>query len=140
MKVTAPQTDPREGVYRITGELSGEAVDITWDLYRDDLSFGGDGFSGFVDGIWLDGPIRTSANAGFTTNPPPGTSPGSIPSFVGQIYGAESDPLFPGQVGNGYTLTGTRAEKGTSFPLLVAYSRSGRDTTGVVTAIQVSGP
>jgi hypothetical protein len=143
LKITAPRTDPREGIYRIRGQLSGINVDITWDIYRDPLSFQGDGFSGFVDGAWVEGAIRTSANIGFGESAVVdlGTpSPGNANAFVGQIFGPAMDAIFPGQVGNGYTLVGNRAERGTPFLLRVTYLRNNQTVTGTVNAVQISGP
>ena len=137
LKVTAPQTDPREGMYRLTGRLSGVNVSVLWDLYRDVLTTKGNGFSGFVDGQWIDGPISTSANALLDVGPD-GSS--LTNAFAGQIYGPTTSSLFPGQVGESYDLSGIRAARGTAFPLQVIYQRNGRTVTDTLSAVQISGP
>ena len=61
---------------RLTGQLSGVDVNVTWDLYRDALSPGGNNFAGFVDGVWVDNAsLHISANVSFSTaSAPPGRS------------------------------------------------------------------
>jgi hypothetical protein len=137
IKVTAPQTDAREGVYRLTGNLSGHNVDITWNLYRDALTTGGDGFSGFVDGTWIDGTIRTSANALLDVGPDGNTLSNA---FAGEVYNLPLAPTLPGQVGEAFDFTGMRAARGTPFPVQVIYQRNGSTVTDTLTAIQISGP
>src|SRR6185436_7893051 len=110
LDVTAPQIDQREGVYQITGRLGDVLVDITWNLYRDLLTPNASGFSGFVDGTWVDGPRHTSANAVIALQPDPQFGPAT---FAGTIYGAVRLPDLPGQVGNSYQITGLRATPGT---------------------------
>jgi uncharacterized protein DUF4249 len=130
LRVTAPQRDPREGVYRISGGLAGVAVDVTWDVYRDiQKSQGqdegqGDGFSAFVDGAWVDGPVRTSANGSFR-----GTT------FMGEMFGPTSRP----NTKPAYVLSGTRPQQGTPFAMEVSVT-SDPLTTYTLTAVQVSGP
>src|SRR6185295_18640302 len=108
------------------GNLSGQNISVLWDLYRDPLSFGGDGFSGYVSGSWVDGPINTSSNVALR--------PGR---FEGVIFGEEANPTFPGQVGNAYNLVGQRAAAGQPFQLQVTYTRNGQSVTGTLTALQL---
>jgi hypothetical protein len=137
LDVTAPQIDQREGVYQITGRLGDVLVDITWNLYRDLLTPNASGFSGFVDGTWVDGPRQTSANAVIALQPDPQFGPAT---FVGTIYGAVRLPDLPGQVGNSYQLTGLRATPGTPFPVVVTYRDGGFERSDTLTAVQVRSP
>ena len=129
LRVTAPQLDPREGLYRLTGQVGGVIVDVTWDVYRDALVSGptfdqGDGFFAFVDGQWVGGAVHTSANGSFG-----GTT------WMGEMFGPTStDAANPTQF-----LSGTRAAKGTPFRVLVAATRSG-PPVDTLTAVQISGP
>ena len=121
LRVTAPQTDPREGVYRFTGEVAGSSVDVTWDVYRDALS--ATRIRAFVDGRWVGDSVRTSANGFFTGDMFRGTmfsSPDAGPPTVSHV------------------LVGTRAAPGTPFPVTVRSTTTGSVDT--VTALQISGP
>ena len=148
LKVLAPQTDPREGVYRITGTLAGTPVNITWDLYQDVLgaeSIDGNepvfrAFSGFVEGTWIDGPVSTSANVEMSNTLRPGRNGVADSDFFGAIYGEATDPVFPGQVGVQYTLSGQRRDRGQPFSLLVEYRRNGTSRMDTLTAVQETGP
>ncbi len=122
LRVTAPQTDPREGVYHLTGRVAGAPVDVTWDVYGDPLLAAS--FRAFVDGQWLGVPVRTSANGNFG-----GTN------FLGTMFNTtNTDKANPA-----FFLAGTRPPRGTPFPLLVrpATASGPMDT---LTAVQVSGP
>ena len=129
LRVTAPQADPREGVYRLTGRVRRVAVDVTWDVYRDALVEGeafasGDGFFAFVDGPWVNGPVRTSANGSFG-----GTT------FMGEMFGPTTiDAPKPA-----YFLSGTRAPQGVPFSVMVS-AANGSARIDTLTAVQVSGP
>jgi hypothetical protein len=67
MRVTAPQTDAREGVYRLTGTLGTTDLDLTCDFYLDDLDTGA--FSAFLDGQWVAGPLHSSGDGRFWPDP-----------------------------------------------------------------------
>ncbi len=121
VKVVAPQRDPREGVYHLTGSVGGAAVDVTWDVYGDPIDT--TSFRAFVDGQWAGGPIHTDAN---------GTYAGT--SWQGILLSpAPPDTAYPA-----YVLTGTRAAPGTPFPLVVTQPGAARADT--VVAVQVSSP
>jgi hypothetical protein len=121
LRVTAPQTDAREGVYRFTGEVAGSAVGVTWDVYRDALS--ATRIRAFVDGRWAGDSVRTSANGNFT---------GDL--FRGTMFNSPA----AGRPTVRYTLVGTRAAPGTPFPVTVRSTATGSVDT--VTAVQISGP
>jgi hypothetical protein len=129
LRVTAPQLDPREGRYHLTGVVGGAAVDVTWDVYRDPLANGstfgpGDGFCAFVDGQWVGGAVRTSANGSFV-----GTT------WRGRMFG----PTSTDSANLTFLLSGTRAAQGTPFPVLVAPARA-VSQVDTLTAVQISGP
>jgi hypothetical protein len=129
LRVTAPQLDPREGRYHLTGVVGGAVVDVTWDVYRDPLvsgsTFGqGDGFCAFVDGQWVGGAVRTSANGSFA-----GTT------WRGRMFG----PTSSDSANLTFLLSGTRAAPGTPFPVLVAPARN-VSQVDTLTAVQISGP
>jgi hypothetical protein len=129
LRVTAPQLDPREGLYHLTGQVGGVVVNVTWDVYRDALASGptfgqGDGFFAFVDGQWVGGAVRTSANGSFA-----GTA------WMGEMFGPTStDAANPA-----YFLSGTRAAQGTPFRVLVSPTRT-VSQVDTLTAVQISGP
>lgn len=123
LRVTAPQTDPREGVYRLSGRVAGVDVNVTWDVYRDALA-GRVGFRAFVDGQWVNGPVRTSANGRFG-----GTS------FTGMMFGPTSIDV----VNATYFLSGTRAAQGMPFRVMVSPANDAAKVD-TLTAVQVSGP
>ncbi|HUL48396.1 MAG TPA: DUF4249 family protein [Gemmatimonadales bacterium] len=128
LRVVAPQTDPREGIYHLTGHVAGIAVDVTWNAYREPLVSGatfdqGDAFCAFVDGQWVGGPIRTSANGSFPDS-----------TWVGRMFG----PTHTDAANPTYVLTGIRAAKGVPFKLTVRPVVGTRVDT--VSAVQVSGP
>jgi len=129
LRVTAPQLDPREGRYHLTGTVGGVAVDVTWDVYRDPLltgsTFGqGDGFCAFVDGQWVGGAVHTSANGSF-----PGTT------WRGRMF----EPTGTDAANLTFLLSGTRTAPGTPFPVLVAPARNAAQVD-TLTAVQISGP
>ena len=124
LRVTAPRTDPREGVYRLTGRVRGVDVDVTWDVYRDPFLAGPSfEFLAFVDGKWVNGTVRTSANGSLV-----GTT------LMGTMFGPTNiDVARPS-----YFLVGTPAPLGTPFRVMVNAANRARVDT--ITAIQVSGP
>jgi hypothetical protein len=129
LRVTAPQLDPREGIYRMTGRVGGVPVDLTWDVYRDALS--ATRIRAFVDGHWDLDSVRTSANGSFT---------GDV--FRGTIF---SEAIFPegpliGLPSPAYTLIGTRAAPGTPFPVAVRLVRPNPPAPDTLMAVQLSGP
>jgi hypothetical protein len=121
LRVTAPRSDPREGVYHLTGHVSGMPVDVTWDVYGDPIATS---FRAFVDGQWTAGPVHTSANGSYV-----GTT------FSGTMFGA-TDTDTPNPT---FFLAGTRPAQGTPFPVLVTPA-SGPPIVDTLTALQVSGP
>jgi hypothetical protein len=121
LKVVAPQFDPREGVYRLTGTVAGAPVDVTWDVYGDPIDT--TSFRAFVDGQWAGGPLHTDANGEF-----------GGAGFQGTMFA----PAAPDTAFASYRLSGTRAAAGTPFPLVVA--RPGAAQPDTVTAVQVASP
>lgn len=69
LHVTAPQTDAREGQYRLSGSRGGQPVDLVFDLFLDDLASNSsqDAFSAFVSGALDGGAVQRSADGYFFT-------------------------------------------------------------------------
>lgn len=71
-RVTGPRQDPREAVYRITGSIHGDVVDVLFEPYldidREPLGIPG-AFSAFFDGMWRGQPIETSVGGAFDGDP-----------------------------------------------------------------------
>ena len=126
LRVTAPQIDPREGVYRFTGQVGGAPIDVTWDVYRDFLSE--TRIRAFVDGHWGGDSVRTSANGSFT---------GDL--FRGTIYSATVTPPATGP-SPAYTLSGTRTAPGTPFPVAVRPASPAPPRADTVMVVQTSSP
>lgn len=128
LRVTAPQTDPREGTYRLTGTVDSTPVDVILDLYIDEIE--PLQFSAFLDGTWLQGPLHLSGD---------GTFGYGQPDTITLLFG--SGVSRTGAYTLLYTLTGVRTADRTPFTIQV----TGQDATGIhhqgtVTAQQISGP
>jgi len=132
LRVTAPQIDPREGVYRLTGQVRRDSVDVTWDVYRDALS--ATRIRAFVDGHWGSQSVRTSANGSFTGE----VFRGTIFYSVGEGPVAPTPQAF--DPGPAFTFIGTRAAPGTPFPVEVRIAGLNPPPADTVMAVQVSGP
>ena len=126
LRVRAPQTDPREGVYRITGTLDGTPVDITFDLYIDVVE--PRLFSGFWDGQWVGGDLHTSGDGFFYGDP---STSDSLLVYI-PAGGADSTGV--------YSLSGIRSDDRSPFPLAVELFDSTRTVTDTLTAQQIGGP
>jgi hypothetical protein len=61
LRVVEGQEDQREGLYRISGTFDNVAVDVLFDVYLEPHRTDGR-FSAFVDGVWVEGPVSTSAD------------------------------------------------------------------------------
>ncbi|MBI3982126.1 MAG: hypothetical protein HY337_04395 [Gemmatimonadetes bacterium] len=134
LRVVAAVDDPREGRYRVTGQTSAGAVDVTLEAYLDDLQEGA--FSAFVEGAWLGFSLRTSGD-GFLgkSSGPPGLSSETL-AF--QFQSSSGDTLGPVV----FTLHGTRSTSSEPFTLLLSgLSGTGREVLrDTLTAQQISGP
>lgn len=128
LRVVAPLNDPRDGVYRLTGTVGGDSVNVSLELYVDEVQRYL--FSAFVRGMWWNGPIDLSAD-GFL---PPG--PGGEMDFHFSI--PSGDTLAPTL----HDFTGLRPAAGTAFPVIVTtYSPNQRAAlVDTLTALQISGP
>lgn len=131
LRVVAPQSDPREGRYRLTGTLDGVSVDLVLDLYLDELEPGG--FSAFATGQWREGFIATDGDGTL--------GPGGAPSSMSFHFSVP----WPGDSlgrASSYSLRGERASAGAAFPMVVQSFIAGRAQPRVdtLTAQQVSGP
>ena len=131
LRVTAPQTDPREGTYRVTGTLNGTPVDMTFDLYIDPIDTGS--FSAFVDGTWLEGAVHLSGDGSFGQGQP---------DMLTLSFGMGiSDGRFTSANAALYVLSGTRTADRSPFPIQVAsYPTAGTPPHATLTAQQISGP
>jgi hypothetical protein len=131
VRVTAPQRDPREGVYRLYGPLTlagvSTSVDVTWDVYLDAPSGPGQ-FSALTDGTWIEGPVHASVD---------GTFAGGLHA---QFYGVPLDPLAATRAFYEVDYNGPLPPRGTPFTATVRAVVGNRITTDRVTVVQVSGP
>ena len=127
LRVVAPVDDPREGTYRLTGVLDTANVDVTLELYLDDVQ--PTWFSAFVRGSWWEGPIDLSTDGVF-----PAHEPGRMTfNFVGPFR----DSLPPAR----YYLEGVRPAARVPFPVIVrTFFPPNRDVVDTLTAQQISGP
>ena len=131
VRVSAPQTDPREGVYRISGQLTrlgGVNVDVTWDVYLDALSQSTDGFSAFMDGTWVEGSVRTSVDGRFSDG------------FHAQFYGLPPDPLANTRPLYELDYSGPLPARGMPFDVALTAVVAAGSTADHVTVVQLSGP
>jgi hypothetical protein len=132
LRVVAPQKDPREGGYRLSGSVGGVPVDVSLEVYLDQLE--GSGFSAFVVGRWREGPIDTHGDGSFGVQ-----GRGTNMVFQLQI------PWPQDSLGRAvfYLLRGERNSSGAPFPMVVqslipdAAAPLKLDT---LAAQQVSGP
>jgi len=119
--------DPREGVYSIAGQLNGQAVDVTMELYLDALTDGV--FAAFIDGIWLGTAIHCTADGLFGTV---GNRNAFDLAFL--LAGNQPDPQE-------WVLSGERIAGITGFQIVVRGTNVGPDPVeGALSAVQTSGP
>lgn len=125
LRVVAPVDDPREGVYRLTGVVDTVNVDVTLELYLDEVER--DQFSAFVRGAWLGGAANLSGDGSFD------------PTGELRFYFNVSAPDT--LTGGSYVLRGTPKSGGTPFPLeLRGFIPGQRDAlVDTLTAQQISG-
>jgi hypothetical protein len=126
LRVTAPQTDPREGTYRITGTLDGTPVDIRFNLYIDAVE--PRLFSGFVDGPWVGGDLQATGDGFFNGG---ASDPNALLIYV---------PAGVVDSTGAYSLSGERTDDRSPFPLAAQLQGSTRTVTATLTAQQISGP
>lgn len=126
LRVVAPVDDPREGLYRLTGVLDTLNVDVTLELYLDDVE--PELFSAFVRGSWLEGPIDLSGDGRFL--------PGGLGAMELDFQVFKGDTLPP----TDYRLVGFRKAGGAPFPMALLGYRSPASTEDTLTARQISGP
>jgi hypothetical protein len=126
VRVTAPQRDPREGVYRIFGGANG--VDVRWDVYLDAAS-GPDEFSALTDGTWIEGPVSSSVDGTFAGG------------FQARFYGLPADPLATTRALYLLDFSGPLPARGTTFTATLRTAVGNRPTTtDRVSVVQISGP
>ena len=123
LRVVAPQNDPLEGVYRITGLMDSVPVDATFELYLDAVH--PEGVSAFVRGAWWDGPVDVSGDGWFD------------PTGWFLFY---LDSHSPGY--QQFLLQGILRPGGEPFPLEVRWFDPDRrySLADTLTAQQISGP
>ena len=132
VRVTGPVDDPREGTYRMSGDAAGTALDLTLELYLDDLDRGA--FAAFVAGRWFDGPLKLSADGWFG---PPHATTGDPNEFTFTI-----ELLRPGATSpTNYLLRGTRAANGAPFQVRLIWAPPGGTMPfeATLTARQIDG-
>ena len=61
IRVTGTIDDPREGFYRMTGDVEGVAVDLGWELYLGRTVSGFETGAAFLSGTWVTGVVGNSA-------------------------------------------------------------------------------
>jgi len=108
LAVVAPQTDPREGRYRITGTARDVSVDLTLDVYLDELGSTPqwDVFSAFVNGMSFLGTVRRSGDGFFVVD--------GGPEDGGLVFGFDI-PTADGL--RHFELVGYPSSDGTAFPV-----------------------
>ncbi len=129
LRVVAGVDDPREGTYRVQGRVRGVDIDLQLELFLDDLEPGG--FSAFVEGAWIEGDVRRSADGTFDE------ARGQDDDFVMHFTVPLSRSL-PVE----YGWSGTRAPGGQPFDVTVTQVIQGevRTLASTLTARQTSGP
>lgn len=72
LRVTGPQTDPREGRYRLTGSFGGDPVDLELDVYLEPLATSDVWamYAAFIDGSLAGGTVRRSGQGYFVVDGP----------------------------------------------------------------------
>ena len=126
VRVTAPQRDPREGVYRIFG--GANAVDVRWDVYLDAAS-APDEFSALTDGTWIEGPVFSSVDGTFAGG------------FHAVFYGVPADPRATTRALYLLDYSGPLPPRGTSFTATLRTAvGTTPTTTDRVSVVQISGP
>jgi hypothetical protein len=125
VRVTAPQQDPREGVYRIFG--GANRVDVRWDVYLDAASGPGQ-FSALTDGTWVEGPVFASVDGMFGGG------------FHAEFLGVPADPLATKHALYQLHYTGALPPRGTPFTATLRSWLGNKTSTDQVTVVQLSGP
>jgi hypothetical protein len=130
LRVTAPQHDPREGLYQITGTLtSGARVNLLLDVYLDALNASDGLFSALTDGSWVEGAVRSSADGDFSGG------------LHAEFYGIPADPNATLRPLYLIDYTGALPARGAPFTaVLTTVSGPGKRVTDRVTIAQISGP
>ena len=128
LRVVAPVDDPREGVYRLSGLLDDGPVDITLELYLDEVQR--DRFSAFVTYTFSGGQI------------PYLTGDGAFPADgSGRMdFEFRVPPHRTEDSTTTYHLTGIRQAGGVPFPVTLARIGSASGNPDTLTALQISGP
>jgi hypothetical protein len=131
VRVTAPQKDPREGIYRVFGPLPqiapGRTVDARWDVYLDAAAGGGD-FSALTEGTWVEGPVLSSTDGTFAGG------------FHARFFGVPADPLDNARTLYLLDYNGQLPPRGTAFTATLTAYLGNRRTSDRVSVVQVSGP
>jgi hypothetical protein len=125
VRVTAPQRDPREGVYRIFGGAGN--VDAKWDVYLDAASGPGE-FSALTEGRWIEGPVFGSVDGSFGGG------------FHAEFFGLPADPLGTKHALYRLDYSGTLPPRGTVFTATLRSWLGRSMTTDKVSVVQLSGP
>jgi hypothetical protein len=125
LRVVAPLDGPLEGVYRLTGLMDSVPVDVTFELYLDEIQ--PEQVSAFVRGAWWDGPVDVSGDGWFD---PTGEFLFYFDTHQRLGYGPQ------------FLLQGMLRPSGEPFPLTVRWfdpdSRVALEDT--LTAERISGP
>ncbi|MCH7874231.1 MAG: DUF4249 family protein [Gemmatimonadetes bacterium] len=132
LRVVADVDDPREGVYRLQGRAGGADIDVTLELYLDDLQPGV--FSAFVRGDWIGGEVRRSADGLFGD---PDRAAGNDDAFTAEFRTRARLGVMAV-----FVMRGVRSARGTPFDVsLVGTDIQGEVIlTATLTATQISGP
>jgi hypothetical protein len=121
VRVTAPQKDPREGIYRVFGPLAqiapGTSVDARWDVYLDAAAGKGD-FSALSEGTWVEGPVFSSVDGTFADG------------FHARLFGVPADPLATTRTPYLLDYAGGLPPRGTVFTATLTAYLGNRRTSG----------
>ncbi len=132
LRVVADVDDPREGVYRLQGRAGGADIDVTLELYLDDLQPGV--FSAFVRGDWIGSEVRRSADGLFGD---PDRAAGNDDAFTAEFRTRARLGVMAV-----FVMRGVRSARGTPFDVSLVGTDIQREVilTATLTATQISGP
>jgi hypothetical protein len=128
LRVVADVDQPREGLYRLQGELDSLAVDVTLELYLDEVDAGV--FAAFIEGTWYGEEIAHSIDGIFAD------AEGEPDRFEAGFEVPTSFDVSPR-----WALRGRRAPFGHEFQVeVIGYVGRPEAVIGTLDAVQLSDP